>query len=86
MMHAMHVRRDDENPQNLVEPVWHGEIGVVEHGATIEDDFEQKHGEGRRADREHHYDLPQHREPDLDRVKADRRGHVDIAVGVVNLV
>jgi len=60
MMHPVHVRRDDEEAQDPIEPARQRQIGVVEHGATIEDDFEQKHGEGRSADREHNHDLPQH--------------------------
>ncbi len=59
---------------------------MVEHGAGVEDHLEQEHRERWRAERHHHHDLPQHRERDLYRVKAHRRGHVDVAVGMVHLV
>jgi len=86
MMHPVHVWRHDDEAQNPIERARQRQIGVVEHSATIEDDLEQEHGEGRRSYHEHHHDLPQHRKPNLDRMKSDRRGDVDIAVGVVNLV
>ncbi len=86
VVHAMHVGRHDEEPHDAVEPLRQRDIGVIEHGAGIEDHLEQEHGEGCGAERHHHHDLPQHRQPDLDGVKADRRGHVDVTVGMVHLV
>ena len=85
-MHAMHVRRHDEDPQHPVEPGGKRDVGMIEHGAGVEDHLEQEHGEGRGAERDHHGDLPQHGERDLDRVEAHRRGHVDVAVGVMHLM
>ena len=86
VVHAMHVRRDDEEAQCPVEPCGERNVGVVEHGAGVENDLEQEHRERRSAERYDHGDLPQHGERDLDRVKAHRRGDVDIAVGVVHLM
>jgi len=69
-----------------VEPSRQRDIGMVEHGAGVEDHLEQEHRQGRSAKRHHHHDLPQHGERDLDGVKPHRRGHVDVAIGVMHLV
>ena len=86
VVHAMHVRRDDEEAQRPVEPSGERDVGVVEHGAGVEDHLEQEHRERRSAEQYDHDDLPQHGERDFDRVKAHRRGDVDVAVGVVHLM
>ena len=62
------------------------EIRVREHGACVEDDFEQHDRYRRRAQQQYPGDLPDHGQPNLDGMEADRRRDIDVPVCMVNLM
>ena len=86
MVHAVHVRRDDEPAQHAVERLRQAHIAVVEHRGGVEQHLEDQHRHGGRAERGDDAELDAHRQQDLDRVEARAGRHVEVEIGVVHAV
>jgi len=86
MMNPVHVRGDDEQPQRTIEPRDETQVGVVEHGAYVQQHLEQEHGQRGCPEGADGGELEQHRGKDLRRMKARTRGDVYIEVGMMHAV
>src|SRR3989344_1164721 len=80
MMHAVHVRRDDEPADNAIERDRHPHVAMVEHRRGVEQYLEHDHRERRRAQHHDHCELDEHGQDDLDRMKACASGDVKIEI------
>ena len=87
MMHAMHVGRDDEQgAKTRSSHAGSAILAWLNMAQALRITSNRNTASGEAPSGTHHHDLPQHRQRDLDRVKAHRRGHVDVAVGVMHLM
>ena len=83
-MHPVHIRGNHENAQQSVERTGQIHIGVIEHGTTVQYDFEKDNSKNRGADADYENHLVEHRESNLDGVEAHRRGHVNVDIGMMH--
>ena len=84
VVHAVHVRRDDQPSQHAVDPRRQPHVGVIEHRSCVEEDLEDQHRYRRRAKRRNDGELDHHRQHDLDRMKPRSRRHIELEIGVVH--
>ena len=86
MMHAMHIGRDDEEPEHTISAQGKTEVGVIEHGTDIQEHFEREHRQRRCPKGADGRELEQHGEENFSRMKPRARGDVYIDVGVMHTV
>ena len=86
MVHPVHLGRDHEPAQHAVDARRHPHVAVVEHRGRIQQNLEDQHGDGRRAESRHDRQFDGHGQQDFDRVKAGAGGDVEIEIGVVHPV
>jgi len=85
-MYTVHIRCHDDETQQPVEGQGEFEVAVAEHGGTVKDNFKNQNGKGRRSEEIDDPELDDHREDDLQRVKTDPGGEIEIQIAVVNHV
>src|SRR5713101_3890807 len=78
MMDAMHIRGYHQPPQISVQSKWQADIAVIEHRGRVQQDLKREYRERRRSQRSNRAQLDQHRQTDLDRMKASSRGHIEV--------
>ena len=83
---AVHVGGDHEQPKHAVDGARQVDIGVVEERGGVEQHLEQEHRDGGRAEGCDHRQLDPHRDQDLDRVKTQAGGGVEVEIGMVHPV
>lgn len=84
VVNAVHIGSDDDAAQDGIQALRQGDIGVVEHSGTIEENLKGEDGDGWQPEGQDEGDFEQKAENDFDRMEADSCGHVDIAIAVVN--
>ena len=85
-MDPVHVRRYHYQSQPSVNICRQGNIGVVEHGCCVEQDFKNQNGQYRWAKGSHCRNLDKNRQDDFHRMKTKPGGHVYVQVCVVDHV
>src|SRR5438093_5424240 len=86
VMNTVHVRGDDEEPQDTIEAERETEIGVIEQRPCIQKRLEQEYGYWWRPEGNDGRELDQQGEKDLDRMEPRSRRDVHIDVGMVHAV
>ena len=61
VVNPMHVRRHDDPAQYTVHPERQSEIGMIEHGPTVEHNLKYQNSQGRRAKQHDQKRFPRHR-------------------------
>ena len=82
----MHLRRHQHPAQPAVDGLAQPQIGVIEHRGSVQQHLEHQHRGRRRPEHRDGRELDQHRQQDLDRMKARAGGDVDVRVGVMHPV
>ena len=83
---AVHVGGYEDEAQPTLGARGEAEIGVVEHGEAVEEDFKGDDGEEGRAEKDDYRGFYGEGEEDFQRVKAQGGGGVQFGVGVVHAV
>jgi len=86
MVHAMHVRRNDHEPEQPVRRLGYPQIRVAPERSRIQHDLEHDDARHRRAEHSDGGGLEPCRQQELDGVKAHAGRHVQFRVGVVDAV
>jgi len=86
MMHTMHIWRDDEEPEHTISDQGNTDVGVIEHGTSIQQHLEREHRQRRGPKGTDGCELDQHGEEDFARMKPRTRGDVYIDVGMMHTV
>ncbi|KJR99219.1 MAG: hypothetical protein VR65_17620 [Desulfobulbaceae bacterium BRH_c16a] len=69
MMDPVHVRRNNQQPERLVDPIGDVDVAVVEHGGGVQSYLENENGHWRSTDRGHDRQLDGQGYDNLDWVK-----------------
>ena len=84
MVHAVHVRRHDDEAQDAVERARQPHIAVVEQRGGVQQDFEDEHGERRRAEHGDGGELDRHGKKDFAGMEPQSSCHVEFQIGVMH--
>src|SRR5690606_11552164 len=86
MMHAVHVWRHNEAPQETVRPLAEPQIGVIENRRGIEENLEQDDGDHRRAKSRDCSHLDAHTDENFEWMEADACRRINMSVGMMDAV
>src|SRR3990172_1950125 len=86
VVHAVHLRRNHEQPQHTINAVRQADVAVVEHAGRIEQNLKEDDRGGGCSQQKHCGHLDSHGQKNLHRVKTDTGSHVKIKIRVVNPV
>ena len=84
MVDPVHVQGDDYPAQDPGQAEQNAHVTVVEHRGSVQQPLEDQHRDGGRSEHGNHGELSPHREQDLDGVKAQPRGDIELQVGMVH--
>jgi hypothetical protein len=83
---TVHLGRDHEKPENAVDRNGKPHISMIEHARGIEKDLEENNREDRRTNEDDSHHLNTHGEKDLNRMKSDSCGDIEVQIGMMNPV
>jgi hypothetical protein len=84
MVDAVHLRRDHEESQNLIESLRQLDIAMVEHAGRIEEHFKEDYGYSRGPQNYYGCHLNAHGQEYLERVETNPGGDIEIEVCMVH--
>lgn len=86
VVHPVHVRGHQQEPHDPVHAQGDVEVPVIEHGRAVEEDLEQDHRQGRRAQDHDGAGLDPEGDEDLDGVEPDPGGQVKVEIRMMDHV
>src|SRR5262249_52287175 len=84
MVDPVHVRSDQHQAQQPVQPAGQAQVAVVEHGGGVEQYFKDEYGQGGGAQKDHNRQFDAPGKQDFQGVEAQPGRHIEIQVGMVD--